>query len=398
MASKLKETAYQYDVNMSFICNGKETPIDSEAIQTVVIKYDYERTFAPIMYAGINMPVKIYNQMQQEKKKGKMLVQIDVMVKGTKSRSTYIKKQFAYFFSRDDYDTETDKIGEGATKDSYKYVYLGFLDTQILNDNNKTIMNKLYKGITSRTLVQIYTGHIPMVIESFDYNPSYGIFFLPPMTGIISLLEYLNEMGCFYKNGYRYFRDFNRGYLLSNKGKAIDIGEGGIFNVVNIEVQEATGSETPYIDGQVNDGSSQCHIIPLSAGEYNIEIDKFSDKIINQYIGINYLGGNKKVDAKINTDIDSKPKPKIVKYFNGNNLYPDNLIGNYSTNDTIFSFQKSGLNAKIISPHKKFMIKNESPYSDKDGQYLLASKTETFKHDNDVMEMVMSAVFKKVNI
>ena len=45
------------------------------------------------------------------------------------------------------------------------------------------------------------------------------------------------------------------------------------------------------------------------------------------------------------------------------------------------------------------MIKNEDAYKDKDGVYLLASKTETFaKYGGDIMRMTMSATFKKVNL
>ena len=54
---------------------------------------------------------------------------------------------------------------------------------------------------------------------------------------------------------------------------------------------------------------------------------------------------------------------------------------------------------KHLGKALKFMVKNEDAYKDKDGAYLLASKTETFaKYGGDIMRMTMSATFKKVNL
>lgn len=399
--NNLKETIYEYSINMAFILNGKENGIDSETIKNVVIQNDYESSFAPIMYANINLPISMYNTMQKERDKGKMLVQIDMMVRGSKSRSTYLKKQLSYFFPSDDYDFTTNKLSkstEADTSKSYRSVYIGFLDTDILNDNNKKIMNNLFKSITHKTILEIYMGHIPIVMEPFDNNPTHSIFYLPPMTGIISFLTFMNENGSFFNSGYRYYRDFNRAYLLSNKGIATNIKE-GIYDVVNIEVEEGIETDAPFIEGQVNDGKNKCHIISLNTNEYSINIDKISDKVINEYISINYMGSSNKININNNKGIDTRPKPTIYKYFNGNSNYAKSIAGKYATNDTTFTFQKEGINGNIICPHKKFMIKNESAYKSKDGAYLLASKTETFaKYNGDIMRMTLSATFKKVNL
>ena len=112
MADNLKETIYEYAINMAYILNGEEISIDSESIKSLVIVNDYESTFAPIMYTYISLPVRIYNSMQKERDKGKLLVQIDMMVRGSKSRTTYLKKQSSYFFSNDDYDFASEKYSK----------------------------------------------------------------------------------------------------------------------------------------------------------------------------------------------------------------------------------------------------------------------------------------------
>ena len=400
MADNLKETIYEYAINMAYILNGEEISIDSEAIKSLVIVNDYESTFAPIMYTYISLPVRIYNSMQKERDKGKLLVQIDMMVRGSKSRTTYLKKQLSYFFSNDDYDFASEKYNkkEAYTKDSYRSVYIGLLDTDIINDNNKKIMNNLFKNITHKTILQIYMGHIPIVMEPFDNNPTHDIFYLPPMSGIVSFLQFMNENGSFFNSGYRYYRDYNRAYLLSNKGVAINIKE-GIYDVVNLNVEEGADNEVPFVEGQVNDDKNKCYIITLSNNECSIDIDRVSDKVVNEYISIDYMGSKNKITIDNNKGIDTNPKPSLLKYFNGNSNYAKSIAGKYATNDTTFTFQKEGLNGNIICPHKKFMVKNEDAYKDKDGVYLLASKTETFaKYGGDIMRMTMSATFKKVNL
>ena len=121
--------------------------------------------------------------------------------------------------------------------------------------------------------------------------------------------------------------------------------------------------------------------------------------MVNEYISIDYMGSKNKITIDNNKGIDTNPKPSLLKYFNGNYNYAKSIAGKYATNDTTFTFQKEGLNGNIICPHKKFMVKNEDAYKDKDGAYLLASKTETFaKYGGDIMRMTMSATFKKVNL
>ena len=55
----LKETTFSYDINIAYVFNGEENYIDKERINSLVINYDYEKMYSPIMYLYVNLPLPI---------------------------------------------------------------------------------------------------------------------------------------------------------------------------------------------------------------------------------------------------------------------------------------------------------------------------------------------------
>lgn len=398
MANKLDETTYSYIIEASFILNNKEIEIHKERIKTLIINYDYEKMFSPIMYMNINLPLDIYNKMQKNIDKGKMLIQIDRYKDSDKSKAkkTYIKKQFSYFFSETSVDEDEDNK-DIDTSNSYRSVYIGLLDMDIINDNNNKVYNQLFKNSTHKSILLDFLKNTKIIMEPFDNNPTHSIFYVPPITGMVSLLGFMNQMGTFYNSGYRYFRDYNRAYLLSNKGKAIEVKESPkTFNSVHIEIHKKLGSDNPYTDGQVDDNTNKCHIIPVPTDKVKYDFDKYSDNMVNRYVGIGYDGNKSHADINTNKSMDSGTKPTVIKVFNDNMNYIKSLAGSYSINNTTITIQKAHINSSIICPHKEFIVKNEKMYKDRDGKYLLSGKTETFQQDNGEMKVTVLATFRKV--
>lgn len=394
MASEL---AYNYTIEMTFLNGKKEVNISSEAIKSLVISYDYmSQVNAPIVFAQVNFPIATYNKMQKNRKNGKVLLEIKKFNrnKSGSTKKVYIRKQLAYFFPNGEYDDDSDDK-DMKSDTAYRISYIGMIDPDIIDDN-KRFINKLFKNTNPMTMIHYYTRKFKMIIEPFDYNKEQSIFYIPPITGVSSMIDFINNMASFYTTDYRYFRDFKRGYLLSNKGKGININD-GTYPSVHINIEKQKDNDNANMVGFIKDKDNECYLVEVNTNQYTIDVDKLMDYNFNQYIGVNYEGGMKKIELDVNPANDSKVRPRMIRVFNKNTAFINNMANGVNINEATVTISKGDLDCSLIEPHKEFIIHFPKSYSSKNGKYILTSKKELFSPNEDDFCYVVNAGFRKVN-
>ena len=392
-----KQVTYGYDMSISYIVKKDETEIPKESIKSIIVSYDYERMFCPIIYVACNLDISIYNKMINNKDIGKVSLDIQVFNNSdtTKTKKSYIKGHFNYFFPRFDDDSpeaEEDDEKNGVT---YKQVYMGLLDIDIINDNNVKVINDVFLNSNTMSIVYHYICKQKVIIEPFDYNPEHKLLIVPPITGINNLIEYMNQMSAFYKTGYRYFRDFKRTYILSNEGNGIEISGSKQYKSVHINVEGSKNNDNISILGVVKNKKNKCYEIQITSSLANIDIDKTSDHMYNMYYGVTQNGDVKKKKFNINPDKKSKTKPKLYRIFNNNKHIIPAVANEDSTTGYIVTLSKSDIDMSIISLHKEYTINFEGD-KEKSGKYLLVGKREVFQQNNEEFAGNIEMTFKKI--
>lgn len=392
-----KQVTYGYDMSISYIVKKDETEIPKESIKSVIVSYDYERMFCPIIYVACNLDISVYNKMIVNKDIGKIFLDIQVFNNSdtTKTKKSYIKGQFNYFFPR--YDDDSPEADEDDEKNgvTYKQVYMGLLDIDIINDNNEKVLNNVFLNSNTMSIIYHYINKQKVIIEPFDYNPEHKLLIVPPITGINNFINYMNQMSAFYKTGYRYFRDFKRTYILSNEGNGIDIAGSKQYKSIHINVEGSKNNDNISILGVVKNKKNKCYEIQVTSSLTNIDIDKTSDHMYNMYYGVTQNGEVKKKKFNINQDKKSKSKPKLYRIFNYNKHIIPAVANEDSTIGYIVTLSKSDIDMNLISLHKEYTI-NFDGDKEKSGKYLLVGKREVFQQNNEEFAGNIEMTFKKI--
>lgn len=386
---------YLYDISMTVVVNKKKHKIPSESINMFMIKYDYVNMFAPIIYTQINLNIELYNTMQKFRSSGHILLEIKKYKKDEKDlKKPYIKKQLNYFFTNSDYDSDVVNNKDTDNTNSYRSCYLGLLDIDIINDNNARVINNIFMNTNTTSIIHYYLHNQKLVLEPFDNNPIHDLMIIPPITGITNLLKYLNQMSSFYKSGYRYFRDYNRTYILSNKGRGIDIGRQ--HKTVHINIEKRRGNQSIYKPGMIDNKKEKFYLLKVNVKQAQIDIDISAGNKFNNFVGINSIGKIIRKLADENLGKKFKKKPKLIKIFNKNNTYVENIANIQNLASNTLTITKSDIDASIIEPHKEFVVENDTYLKAKNGKYILVAKQEIYTKESTGFRCAVTATFNKV--
>ena len=385
---------YSYDISMTALINKKETKILSESINMLMINYNYINLFAPIVYAQVNINVELYNKMKKYKSSGKILLDIKIYNRKEKDiKKPYLKKQLSYFFTNSEFDTDVLLNKDTDNTNSYRSCYLGLLDLDILNDYNARVINNIFVNTNTTSIIHYYLSNQKLVLEPFDNNPIHDLMVIPPITGIGNLLKYLNQMGSFYKTGFRYFRDFNRSYILSNKGKGITINKQ--HKTVHINIERKRGNSNIYLPGMIDNKKDKFYLLQLNVDQAQLDIDITTNTKYNQFVGIDNIGKVSKEVSSVNLAKKFKKNPKLIRVFNNNNNYVENMAKDQDISSDTLTITKTDIDSSIIEPHKEFVVENESYLRAKNGKYILIAKQETYRKDDGGFRCVVTATFNK---
>lgn len=388
---------YHYNIQLKYINQDKQETMDPKSIRLIVIDYDYETKNMPVIYMQLNLEVPIYNDMVLNSKSGKIFLNIKYYDAGSSNpiMKDYIKEQFSYFLSNKELEYDENIIKEAGTeKIAYRRVTLGLIKSELV-DNNKRIMNNIFKNTNISSIVHYYTNHMKMIIEPFDNNPFYNLFIVPPIEGITKLIKFLNESCAFYNTSYRYFMDFSTTYLLSTRGKAIDIKD-GTYTTVKIDILPNTPTRKVK-EGMERDTTNELYIIEIDAKDFSILKNEITEKKFNKLYGVDSLGNKANVSLNINNEKGSSTKTKMVRIYNNNMSYLNSLANEIENSSSIITVVKGDINASIIVPYKEYRISNINQYKNLDGKYILVAKKEVFVQSDNDYRCSVSMSFKKVS-
>lgn len=401
--TKTKQVSYGYDIDISFVLKDKEFEIVNDSIKCLIVSYDYDNMVCPIIYLTVNLEISLYNKMVLNKDEGKILLDIKKYSKKdkTKAKKSYIKGHFTYFFSKmDDIRPEEDdkKNKENKSKVAYKTIHMGLLDTDIIDDNNSKVINNVFLKSNTLSIIYYYLHKRKIIIEPFDYNPTHKQMLIPPLTGVHNLIDYMNQMSVFYKNGYRYFVDFKRAYLLSNSGKGIEIAGSKDYTSIHINISHYQ-DDNMYLKGITKNKENKCYELQIPQFEVSTHIDKNASKLVNMYYGVDSDGDVKKRKINLNQDKEEANKPYLYRIYNNNNKIVAASANQDGSSRYIISFQKADIDMSLIEPHKEYNIKfdKECKMKGANGKYLLVGKKEIFaKSDGDGFGGNLVVTFRRI--
>lgn len=388
---------YRYEVSLIFVDDDTTHEILQESISTIITDYKYLENTMPLIYIEMNIKSELYDLMVTKSSTAKIIFTMKRYDKNTFSglNRKVIQEEFTYLMQTDpDYHKPLDKLESARENNptSYKKCVIVLISDSLV-ENNKVLYNDIIYDSNMISIVHKYTKHMPMVIEPFTNNKNIPCLIIPPMTGIHDLLKFLNEFSCFYDEGYRYFRDFDKSYILSNKGNPVQ-DDSDKYDTVIIEIMDTTDYESKNA-GIITDPVRKVYILQVDSLDTHININIARDKEYNHIIGITSSGNVEKKDLLL-TDEDIKEKSLLQRIKNDNITYLDNIKNSIDGGSVVLQISKTEMDTSIFTPNKEYIIKNYREYSEYNGRFLLVSKKDIFLQQDDEFISSGSLIFRKV--
>lgn len=391
-----KQFTYDYSVELTYINGSKQTEIDPKMVAMILIDHDYSNNIAPAIYIKMNLDVPVYNDMVINSKSSKIFLNVKISEAGQANpiKKDYIKEQFSYFLSTNNLEFDQDLVkSSGADDVSYKPIVIGLIKSELI-DNNSKIINDIFKNTNSASIVHHYTNHMKMIIEPFDNNPIHPLLIIPPVEGISKVLRYLNESSNFYTTSYRYYLDFAKTYLLSTKGKYVDIKD-GTYNTIKIEVKSLTGTKVEA-EGIFKDTENELYILDIPTKDFSLNMNKITEKQFNKLHGVDSMGNKSSRELDINNEKGSSSKTRMVRVYNNNLNYLNSMADEIESTSAVISIVKGDIDSSIIVPYKDYRFTNAKEYKSLDGKYLLVGKKEVIIQSDKDFRCSISMNFKRI--
>lgn len=388
---------YRYTISAVYVNGDDIVELPDGSVTSLTTNYDYDINSMPIIYMGFRINSNLYDIMVANRDDAKIILTIKKYdIKGASYLArNYIQKEFSYIISTDpDYHQPLNKLYDDKEKsaDSYKFGTMALMDLESI-DNNKVLYNDIIKNSNMISVVHKYTHHMNMVIEPFRNNNKIDTLIIPPITSITNLLDFLNKYSCFYNKGYRYFRDFNKTYLLSNEGNPVD-DKTDIYSTIMINILDSTDPLTKSVGINIDKGI-KAYTMNVDALDTHMDIDIVKNKKYNKIIGISSAGDIK--DVLLNEyNENKKEKTLIQRIFNDNMTYVDNMKAEVDSSRVILQITRTELDSSVITPNKEYIIKNYREFQEYNGRFILSSKREVFIPEDTKFISVTIMVFKKV--
>lgn len=386
---------FRYNVSALYINGDEVTEIMPESISSLATVYDYDNKNMPILYMEFNVKADLYDAMVINIETARIILTIKRYDKKAASglERIFIRKEFSYLMETDpDYHKPLEKLENSREpiETSYKRGIIALMDTESL-DNNSVQYNDIFKNSNMISIVHRYTKHMRMIIEPFTYNETIPCLIIPPITSIRALLKFLNECYPFYDKGYRYFRDFDRTYLLSNEGNPVDDNT-DMYDTMIIEIMDTTAVETKS-SGIYTDPNQKAYVMQVDALDTNVSIDIVRNKEFNAIVGVDTFGDSETVDLFTNID-DQKEKVLLSRVYNLR--YLENVKAQIDNGTVVLQLKRTEIDSSIITPNKEYIIKNYREYSEYNGRYILSSKRDVYLQQNNEFISNTILTFRKM--
>lgn len=292
---------YKYIIEMIFTVGDFIAYIKPENIKTFVIDNDYDKYTMPMVLTTLNIDKNLSDRIILDADTGVMNLTVYkfVATEENVNKEIYIREQFTYFLPDDiNYNKEIDYMGENKNReDIYRELTIGMMCKKSIDLNKKSINENIVDS-TMINIVNLGTKHIPMVIEPFNYNETIKQLTIPPQESVSKFLKFLNNIAVFYDTPYRFFIDYNIGYLVSTSGKAVPKTTDK-YNTVMIELHKI---DDPHgnILGMDDDPDNKYHKIHMSVVNSYYGVDSSLNKKFGNISAILDTSKSKAEDAANN--------------------------------------------------------------------------------------------------
>lgn len=378
-------TSFNYIVEASFVIDDVYYDIPDGSINSIIIDYSYDTKNMPGMYVALRLTTDLYNKMVLNQENGLLsfrLYKYNTQV-STPVKEPYVEDRFIYIIQSDpNYNVALDKQTSNEDNsyldnpNSYMSGHIGLLSLKLI-EQNSVLINDIIKNSNMASIVHKYTNHMKMCIEPFDNNKMIDQFIIPPINTITGLLSYLNNNYCFYKSGYRYFRDFNKTYLLSMKGNPVKDDEYDYQNII-ISVRDPLDDLANSASIEL-DPTNKAYIIYVNANNVSIAENRTAAKKYNTVMSIDTVGNTKELELDIPMYAECSKKYIFERIPESNNEeLPYNTKTTLESGSFAISVVKNEIDTSLISPNKQFYIKSHDLNRGYDGKYVLASKKEIY--------------------
>lgn len=317
---------YKYTIEMAFTVNDTIAYIKPENVKTFLVDHDYDGCNMPKIFTTLNLDKNLADSMILNADVGLINLTIFKFVANTETvnKEIYIREQFTYFTSKDiNYNREIDYTNHEDNKnreDIYKEISIGMMCKKAIDFNKKSINENIVDS-TMINIVDLCTKHIPMVIEPFDYNETIKQLTIPPQDSVSKALKFLNNIAVFYSTPYRYYIDYNIGYLLSTSGKAVPKKDDK-YNTIMIELHRSDAQEGNIL-GMEEDDQNKYYKIHMNAIDSYYGVDTSINKKFGNLSAI--LDTSKeKTEGIVNSISDALGKVKDC-VSNVNKIIEDNM-------------------------------------------------------------------------
>ena len=375
-------TSFKYQVEIQLLIDNKSYEIPQSSITSIIPSYDYDKNTMPTIYLTLRLTTKIYNLMVTNSNKGTISFRLFKMSddSSTSFREPYIEDNFTYYMTSNPNYNETFEqyISDSSTQDTdpaknYLEGEIGLMSISLIN-SNKVFVNDIIKNSNMISIVHKYTKHMQMCLEPFDDNNTIENIIIPPVTTLTKLFSFLNSFKSFYKNGYRYFRDFQMTYLLSEKGNAVS-EKSTSFSSVIIDIRDPIDMVGSLKSMEI-DRTNKAYIIHVSAKDTSINADTTINNRHNQIFGVDTSGASKVIDLNIPQTPGYTEKP-VLERTNSNNLNQiNNSQRSMESSAITMTISKTEIDSTILTPNKTFHIRNYRSNYKYNGKYILSFKKE----------------------
>ena len=378
--------SYSYKIDAKFVLNNKEEPILNQGITSLVTNYNYDNNNIPIIYMGVKLETSLYNKMVRNSEKGTITLTISRSKNGGNYNTykEYIKDRFTYTMSTNpDYNSTIEKQSNTNDKiaQNYREGFLALIQ-QNTTDNNKKIINYIIKDSNMMSIIHKYTSHMNMVMEPIHTDKLFNFLIIPPIESVAKLLKYLNKQSVFYREGYRYFVDFNKTYLLSAEGNAVESGD-GTYSTIIINISDPNKNELSQQTGITTDHENKAYILNVNADNTIMNIKKSEEKIFNKVMGVDSYGNTRELELNIPRSEGSSDKLRLERVPLDNMDYTDYLKDTIENTSMIFTITKTEVDSSLITPNKEYVVRNYPTLEEYNGRYVLSYKKEIFLNQND---------------
>lgn len=396
---KLKK--YKYKAEITIIDAGKEEVLDDNNVRDLLIEYDYNNNFFPILRLNLNLSNELFYRIQEFRKKVKFKVALkkyEIENEDDFEQDVYGDKKMTFarvwvnvfqpfmmdinpFKQQDTIEGEGEEkkddvkqTSEGAFKPME--IYLFCLDH--LNRNKKIVNAVIDKNSVKNTIGFLLNecGIDNVLMNKPENDKVYDQILLPPFNFKNSIGNLSSTYGIF-KSGIRQFMDFDMYYLLSNNLEQVPVRPGE-YDTVFINIGKVSNPAT-HLEGSYKDFENKCYVVNLPNNiNYATQdtISKETDGSNFKVFSMDNIKESTKFDAKTGKFTfgkgykESKPavegyegEDKVSYVYNhtGNEFLESDLARKKEEEALSLSIPFNNIDMEMLTINKRFVVRLEDP-------------------------------------